>query len=68
MIGEKAKLSTTCVGTVGPDTASLPYAGMSLFRFIDFSICDSNADDPFLDAPPHLHKRVCPSVRPSVRP
>ena len=22
----------------------------------------------FLDAPPHLYKRVCPSVRPSVRP
>ena len=29
--------------------------------------CELKAAYTFLDAPSHLHKRVCPSVRPSVR-
>ena len=30
--------------------------------------CELKAAYTFLDAPSHLHKRVCPSVRPSVTP
>ena len=36
--------------------------GLSLCSEVCYSIVE------FLDAPPHLYKRVCPSVGPSVRP